>query len=207
VTFTTETGVYGGLPAPGIYFGAAVNPQRLESSTWMFRFYRDHLDAARLGFLEFDAAGNVNVSRRGPAVTDYVGPGGFPSITAAARTVIFTGRWMHDEEWAIDGDRLRLSKPGRPKLVPRVHEVTFSGPEALAAGKQVFYVTTVGVFRLTSEGLEIESLMPGVDLERDILAAVDVAIRIPPDGPARAPAAVVTGRDFVPGGQAQEKIS
>jgi hypothetical protein len=46
-----------------------------------------------------------------------------------------------------------------------------------------------------------------VDLERDILGAVDVAIRIPPDGPARAPAAVVTGRDFVPGGQAQEKIS
>ena len=51
-TFTTETGVYGGIPAPGIYFGAAVNPARMESSAWMFRFYREHLDAAVLGLLQ-----------------------------------------------------------------------------------------------------------------------------------------------------------
>lgn len=199
VTFTTETGVYGGMPAPGIYFGAAVNPARLESSAWMFDFYKEHLDAALLGFLEFDAAGNVNVSRRGPGVTDYVGPGGFPSITHAARTVIFIGRWMHGAKWDIQGEHLVLSKPGRPKLVPNVHEVTFSGAQARADGKQVLYVTSAGVFRLTSEGLEIETLMPGVDLEKDILDAVDVEIRVPPGGPLVAPASVVTGRGFVPG--------
>jgi propionate CoA-transferase len=69
LVFTTETGVYGGLPAPGVYFGGAVNPIRLESSAWMFRFYKDNLDATVLGFLQVDSAGNVNVSRRGPRVT------------------------------------------------------------------------------------------------------------------------------------------
>jgi hypothetical protein len=68
-------------------------------------------------------------------------------------------------------------------------------------------VTTVGVFRLTGAGLEIESLMPGVDLERDVLGTVDVDIRIPPGGPALVPDAVVTGRGFVPGEQIQEKVS
>jgi propionate CoA-transferase len=201
VTFTTETGVYGGLPAPGIYFGAAVNPERLESSAWMFEFYKEHLDAALLGFLEFDAAGNVNVSRRGPEVTDYVGPGGFPSITHAARTVIFIGRWMHDATWEIQGQRLILQKPGRTKLVPEVHEVTFSGRQALADGKQVFYVTSAGVFRLTDSGLEIETVMPGVDLKKDILDTTEVDVRVPAGGPLVAPASVVTGREFVPGAQ------
>ena len=173
----------------------------------MFRFYRSHLDAALLGFLEFDAAGNVNVSSRGPAVTDYVGPGGFPSITAAARTVLFIGRWMHDARWEIGGDGLKLTKPGIPKLVSRVREVTFSGREALAAGKHVYFVTTVGVFRLTAGGLEIETLMPGVDLERDVLGAVDVEISVPPGGPARAPASVITGVAFVPGEPIQESAT
>ena len=89
ITFTTEAGVYGGLPAPGIFFGAAVNPQRIETSAWMFHYYTEHLDAAMLGFLEVDSAGNVNVSKRGPRLVDYVGPGGFPSIANSAKTVSF----------------------------------------------------------------------------------------------------------------------
>jgi len=66
ITFTTESGPVGGIPAPGIFFGAAINPQRLESSSWMFHFYRDHLDAAMLGFLQIDSEGNLNLSNRGP---------------------------------------------------------------------------------------------------------------------------------------------
>ena len=94
ITFTTETGVYGGRPAPGIFFGAA------DQSTapgvrpaWMFHHYRDHLDMALQGFLQVDSAGNVNASNRGAADSvTYIGPGGLPSITAGARTVFFCWR-------------------------------------------------------------------------------------------------------------------
>jgi propionate CoA-transferase len=196
LTFTTETGVYGGLPAPGIYFGAAVSPSRMESSAWMFRHYRDHLDATVLGFLEVDAAGNVNVSRRGPRMADYVGPGGLPSITAGARTCIFTGSFMHGAKWRIASGRMTLESAGTPKLVDAVSEVTFSGEQALKNGKQVWYVTTVGAFRLTDGGLVLEIVMPGLDIERDIRPNCGVRFGLPRGGPVQAPASVLTGVDY-----------
>ena len=196
VTFTTETGVYGGVPAPGIYFGAAVNPIRLESSAWMFRHYLDHLDATILGFLEVDSEGNVNGAERGDRVTDLVGPGGMPSIVEAARNIIFIGGWMSRAHWRIRDQGLALHKAGRPKFVDRVRSVTFSARAALEAGKNVRYVTHVGVFRLTADGLLLEQLMPGVSLERDILAHSGARILLPPEPPAAVDAAVVTGRKF-----------
>ena len=196
LTFTTETGVYGGLPAPGIYFGAAVNPQRMESSAWMFRHYRDHLDATVLGFLEVDAAGNVNVSKRGEAVTGYVGPGGLPSITASARTCIFVGTFMQGATWRIESGRMHLETAGAPKLIDAVSEVTFSGKEALQAGKTVWYVTTAGAFRLTPGGLVLEIVMPGLDVERDIRPNCGVRFGLPAGGPAVAPQSVLTGVDY-----------
>ncbi|MFU8896633.1 MAG: CoA-transferase [Gammaproteobacteria bacterium] len=196
LTFTTETGVYGGLPAPGIYFGAAVNPLRMESSAWMFRHYRDHLDATVLGFLEVDAAGNVNVSKRGPRMTDYVGPGGLPSITASARTCIFVGTFMQGAKWRIADGRMVLEAPGTPKLISAVSEVTFSGEEALKAGKDVWFVTTVGAFRLTPSGLVLEIVMPGVDVERDIRPNCAVRFGLPAGGPVTAPTAVLSGLNY-----------
>lgn len=194
--FTTETGVYGGLPAPGIYFGAAVNPQRMESSAWMFRHYLEHLDATVLGFLEVDDVGNVNVSKRGPRLTDYVGPGGLPSITASAKTCIFVGSFMHGARWRIEGARMILEQAGTPKLVDSVSEVTFSGRQALKAGKQVWYVTQAGAFRLTDGGLVLEIVMPGLEVERDIRPNCGVRFGLPPGGPAEVPACVLTGVDY-----------
>jgi propionate CoA-transferase len=197
VTFTTETGVYGGVPAPGIYFGAAVHPQRLQSSAWMFHHYRDHLGATLLGYLEVDSAGNVNGSERGNTILDLVGPGGMPSILESARTVLFIGGWMAKSRWRVAGGELRLVRSGPPKFVGRVRSVTFNARRALAAGKRVFYVTTVGVFRLTSEGLLLSAVMPGIDVRRDVLDVSEARILLPPDGRvARVDESIVTGRGF-----------
>lgn len=196
LTFTTETGVYGGLPAPGIYFGAAVNPKRMESSAWMFRHYQDHLDATVLGFLEVDKEGNVNVSKRGPRLTDYVGPGGMPSITASAKCCIFVGSFMQGAKWRIRDGRMVLIEAGIPKLIDAVSEITFSGREALKAGKQAWYVTTAGAFRLTPDGLVLEIIMPGLDVERDIRPYCGVHFGLPPSGPEAAPASVLSGLDY-----------
>lgn len=197
ITFTTETGVYGGRPAPGVFFGAAVNPQRLESSAWMFHHYKEHLDAALLGYLEVDSDGNVNASNRGERFYDYIGPGGLPSITAGARNVFFVGGWMSGAKWRIEGDKLRLQQRGRNKFVDHVREITFNGQVALEEGKRVFYVTNVGVFELTREGLMLEEVMPGIDIERDIVGGCAARIVLPAGGKVPvAPSPVVTGAGF-----------
>ena len=197
ITFTTESGPYGGLPAPGIFFGAAINPERLESSAWMFHHYREHLDAAMLGFLQLDSAGNINLSNRGPRVLDYVGPGGAPSIIEAAKTVLFIGKWMLGAKVSVDGDRLRLDEPGQPKLLEQVDEVTFNGAVALARGKRIFYVTDLAVLELTEGGLTLRAVMPGIDIERDLLANSQARIIVPGDrAPQTVSAPIVTGKNF-----------
>lgn len=197
ITFTTESGPYGGIPASGIFFGAAINPLRLESSAWMFHHYQAHLDAALLGFLQLDQAGNINLSRRGPRMLDYVGPGGAPSIIEAAHTVLFAGKWMQGAEVSIVGDRLRLDKPGVPKLLQQVDEVTFNGLVGLESGKRIFYVTDLALLELTDAGLTLRAVMPGIDVERDLLANSRARINVPDDpAPTILPAAVVTGAGF-----------
>jgi hypothetical protein len=75
-----------------------------------------------------------------------------------------------------------------------VAEVTFDAARALAARKKVFYVTPVGVLRLTPRGLVLERMMPGIDVQRDVLGATPVPILLPPSGDVPVVAdAIVTG--------------
>ncbi len=197
LTFTSETGVYGGLPTPGIFFGGSINPERIEPSSWIFKLYEKDLETAVLGFLQVDSEGNVNVSKRGSRMLDYVGPGGFPNIVHGARSIIFVGSWMAKARMSVANGKLRIETPGKHKFIEKVDEVTFSAKEALAAGKRVFYVTNVGVFRLTERGLELIRVMPGVDPKRDIVDACPARVYLPETGmPETVPENVVTGENF-----------
>ncbi|MBK7408322.1 MAG: hypothetical protein IPJ40_09815 [Saprospirales bacterium] len=180
--FTTEAGSYGGLPTPGIFFGAAINPEHLEPSSVMFKRYQTDLDVAVLGFLQVDGDGNVNVSKRGPKITDYVGPGGFMDIVSGARTVLFIGKWMHDAEFQVQENEVRLVRPGAPKFVEEVDEITFNGHEGIKAGKNVYYITNVGLFQLMPEGLTLRAVFPGIDVGKDILMQSKARIVVPPAG-------------------------
>jgi len=197
VTFLLETGVYGGLPAPGVFFGAAVRPERFISSAAMFRYLPGNLDAAVLGFLQVDSSGNVNVSKRGDGPLNYVGPGGFIDVTSAAKTVIFVGSWTAGGKASLAGGALHIEKLGRPKLVAKVDEITFSGEQALKRGQDVWYVTTLGIFHLTARGMELVEIVPGVDVERDVVKATAMRVVLPASGnvPVAAPS-LITGEGF-----------
>ena len=56
------------------------------------------------------------------------------------------------------------------KFVEEVGHRAFSGPHAAQQGQDILYITERCVFRLTTEGLELTEIAPGLDIERDILA-------------------------------------
>ncbi|MFO7557655.1 MAG: hypothetical protein R6X10_02405 [Desulfobacterales bacterium] len=195
VTFMSETGVVGGLPAPGIFFGAGVNPKEIMSSVQVFQLCYDHLDAVLLGILEADSEGNLNVSKRGEGPLNYVGPGGFPDFCAAANTIIFVGSWMAHAHMDIVDGCLRILKAGAHKFVDKVDEITMSGKQALKKGKTVLYVTNIGVFRLTEKGMTLIEVMPGIDIQKDIMDACPMRVSLPEKVPVT-PAEIVTGKGF-----------
>ena len=182
ITLITESGVMGGLPAPGVFFGAGVNPKRIITSPQVFKMCYEKLNVTCLGVLQADSEGNVNVSNRGKGAINYVGPGGFIDLTTAARMIVFVGTWMAHAKMEISGGKLLIKQPGTPKFVEQVDEVTFCGPEALKAGKKVFYCTNVGVFRLTERGMELIRVTPGIDIQNDIVADCPMKVVLPESG-------------------------
>jgi len=197
ITFFNETGVFGGLPGPGIFFGSAINPKQIISSAEVFHRAYESLDVTLLGMLQMDSQGNVNVSKRGDRYLDYVGSGGFPDLTQAAKNIIFVGGAQANGKMAIEDGKVSITQKGIPKLVNMVDEVTFSGSEAVKMGKRVFYVTNLGVFRLTERGVELIEVMPGIDIQKDIIDGYPMKVQLPENGEVPvAPLAVVTGEGF-----------
>lgn len=194
VKYIVETGVLGGLPAMGVFFGSAINPEQIMTSAEIFHLCYEKLDVTILGLLQADRDGNINVSKRGEGPLNYVGPGGLPDLAASAKTLIFVGTWMAHAEMAIEDGKLKMVKRGTHKFVERVDEITFNGREALKAGKQAYYCTNVGTFRLTERGMELVEVMPGIDIDTDLIAACPMDFLLPESGEVP-----VVGRDVVTG--------
>jgi propionate CoA-transferase len=172
---TIEHGTYGGELLEGTLFGYARNATAMIDGPSQFDFYSGGgLDLAFLGFGEIDAAGNVNVSKLG-GVT--VGPGGFIDIAQNARKVVFCGTFdAKGTQLEISGGKLRIGQHGEvTKLVSKVEQITWSGPEGMKRGQQVLYVTERAVFRLTPKGLTLSEVAPGIDVKRDVLDRMQFA--------------------------------
>ena len=69
----------------------------------------------------------------------------------------------------LTGGTMRFLQQGKPKLVESVNQITFSGRYARASGQEVVYVTEAAVFRLTADGVRLEEVAPGIDVERDVI--------------------------------------
>lgn len=180
LTMSTELGNFGGMPAGGLDFPATYNSEATIDHPYMFDFYDGGgLDACVLGLAQTDHEGNLNVSKFGPKV---VGPGGFINISSSAKKVIFVGTLTAGAEYEVKDGKMHITKEGNiKKFVNKVDHVTFSGPYAYKAGRPVVYITERAVFTLVGGEITLTEIAPGIDMEKDVLAAMEFRPKISPD--------------------------
>lgn len=177
IEWSVEHGVFGGYCLAATHW----NPTAITSPAWLLDFYHGGgLDVAFLSLAQVDRFGNVNVGRLGDQLP---GPGGFTDIAASTRKVVFVGTFSGTGLAVEVGDgRLSVRQEGAVgRFVPDVEMVCFSGRRALQLGQEALYVTERAVFRLEPQGLVVEEVAPGVDLERDVLARIPFPVAVSPD--------------------------
>lgn len=183
VTWAIEQGAVGGVPLTGFAFGCAANADAYVPSPQQFIYFQGGgFDLSFLSFLEVDIAGNVNVSKLGKKPYLTAGCGGFVDITAGARKIVFSGLFEAGAQVELTADGIHVAAPGKfPKMVDAVEHVTFSGARAHELRQEILYITERCVIRLTEQGLVATEVMPGIDPDRDIVAASGGRVSIAPD--------------------------
>jgi acyl CoA:acetate/3-ketoacid CoA transferase len=169
-----ESGPWGGIALSGIDFGLAISPFAVSTIPDMFsNFEGGIIDVASLGFLQIDREGNVNPSILPGKI---FGPGGFPVIAGGAPKTYFGGAFTSGQKKIdIVNNKLLISEDGHPKFVESVFKIIFSGPQALKYEKEILYITERAFFRLTKEGLVLEEVASGIDIEKNIIAKMGFA--------------------------------
>ncbi len=189
-TLSVEAGPIGGTPADGLSFGASAWPEAVVDQPAQFDFYDGGgIDLAVLGMAELDAAGNVNVSRFGDGEDAAIaGVGGFINITQGAKALVFVGTLSTGGLQVEAGDgRLRIVQEGRlKKLVAAVSHLSYNAAYMAGRGQRVRYITERAVFEMRSGAagqpqLTLIEIAPGLDLQRDVLAACGAPVVVADD--------------------------
>lgn len=177
VSITVEAGGVGGLPAPGLAFGATIGADMICDMATQFDFYDGGgLDVCFLGGLEADCQGNVNAHK---LEGSYAGIGGFANLTHATKTIIFCMSFNTKGLVAVnENGSVRILREGAvPKFKKEISAISFSGQNAVRKGQKVYYVTERCMFELTEKGLTLKEVYPGVEETRQIYGMLDFELR------------------------------
>lgn len=103
------------------------------------------------------------------------GPGGFPVIAAGSPRIFFSGEFTAGKRAikVVDGKLVIQDDGPINKFVKKVYKIVFNGKIAIDANKEILYITERAVFRLSRNGLILEEIAPGIDLEKHILGRMD----------------------------------
>jgi propionate CoA-transferase len=83
---------------------------------------------------------------------------------------------------AVENGELRIVAEGRhSKFVESLAQISFSSKNAREGGQTVLYVTERAVFSLSSDGLTLIEIAPGIDLQKDVLDRIPFEIDVSPD--------------------------
>jgi propionate CoA-transferase len=181
MTFTTEVGSIGGVPAGWPNFGMAYNNECFIDHQNQFDWYDGGgLDVAFLGLGETDKDGNINVSKFNGRP---IGCGGFVNVSQNSKKVVFCGTFTSNGlKVAVKDGKLQILQEGKVrKFREHVEQITFSGKYAAKARQSVIYVTERAVFELIDSVITLTEIAPGIDLGKDILAQMDFKPRISPE--------------------------
>jgi len=176
IFITVEAGGIGGLPAPGLAFGATIGADMISEMATQFDFYEGGgLDICFLGGLEVDMHGNVNAHKMEGY---YSGIGGFANITHATKNIVFCLTFTTKGlEVSRENGKISIVKEGSTKKFKKdVTAISFSGKHALKRNQNVIYVTERGVFKLTEEGLKLIEVFPGIDEKTQIRDLLDFEV-------------------------------
>jgi acyl CoA:acetate/3-ketoacid CoA transferase len=100
------------------------------------------------------------------------GPGGFPVIAGGVPRIYFGGTFNAGRtEFSIsNNNKLNIMREGTiSKFIESVFVVAFSGQQAIKYGQEILYVTERAVFRLTKDGVTLEEVAPGIDIDNDVI--------------------------------------
>lgn len=182
VTWAIEQGAVGGMPLLGFAFGCAANADAIVSSPHQFTYFQGGgFDTALLSFLQVDRQGSVNVSRLAAKPYLTAGCGGFVDITAHAARIVFSGFFTAGAQLEVGQGQLRIVREGKSrKFVNSAEHITFNGAVGLQRSQRVRYVTERCVIDLSSEGLVVQEVAPGIDLQKDVLDQSEVPLTVSP---------------------------
>jgi propionate CoA-transferase len=176
--FTTEHGSYGGVVMSGWQFSANVNPLAHVDGVTQFDLIDGGLcTCGVLAFAQFDAAGNVNVSRFGSA---NPGAGGFIDIAQNARKLLFCGGFTTAGlrvAFPGEGGTLQIEQEGKvQKFVREAEHLTYGVQRGVRErGQQALVITERAVFEITPEGYVLIEVAPGIDVRTQILDRMQFA--------------------------------